>query len=74
MRKKKLTHDHVIYVINKARIEYISQHFILSNHQCNKINITLRSTLKHALTLPKNIYNSVLHSCIYPYIINFFDH
>ncbi|CAB5192257.1 unnamed protein product [Rhizophagus irregularis] len=77
IRKKKLTHDHVIYVINKViipRIEYISQHFILSPHQCNKINITLRSTLKHSLKLPKSIFNSVLHSNIYPNIVNFFDY
>ncbi|CAB4426586.1 unnamed protein product [Rhizophagus irregularis] len=77
IRKKKLTHDHVIYVINKViipRIEYLSQHFILSIHQCNKINISLRSVVKQALNLPKSTFNSVLHSNIYPHIINFFDH
>ncbi|CAB4435335.1 unnamed protein product [Rhizophagus irregularis] len=77
IRKKKLTHDHVIYVINKViipRIEYLSQHFMLSIHQCNKINISLRSVVKHSLNLPKSTFNSVLHSNIYPHIINFFDH
>ncbi|CAB4436858.1 unnamed protein product [Rhizophagus irregularis] len=77
IRKKKLTHDHVIYVINKViipRIEYLSQHFMLSINQCNKINISLRSTIKHSLNLPKSTFNSVLHSNIYPHIVNFFDH
>lgn len=77
IRKKKLTHDHVIYVINRViipRIEYISQNFILTPNQCNKINISLQSTFKHSLNLPKNLYNSVLHCNIYPNIVNFFDH
>ncbi|PKK59981.1 hypothetical protein RhiirC2_794015 [Rhizophagus irregularis] len=77
IRKKKLTHDHVIYVINRViipRIEYLSQHFMLSINQCNKINISLRSTIKQSIGLPKNIFNSVLHSNIYPNIVNFFDH
>ncbi|PKY32761.1 hypothetical protein RhiirB3_451176 [Rhizophagus irregularis] len=77
IRKKKLIHDHVIYMINKViipRIEYLSQHFMLSINQCNKINISLRSTIKQSVGLPKNIFNSVLHSNIYPNIVNFFDH
>lgn len=77
IRKKKLTYDHIIYIINKViipRIEYLSQHFMLSINQCNKINISLRSILKQSLGLPKSTFNSVLHSNIYPNIINFFDH
>jgi ribonuclease HI len=47
---------------------------MLSINQCNKINISLRSTLKQSLNLPKSTFNSVLHSTIYPNIVNFFDH
>ncbi|CAB4424282.1 unnamed protein product [Rhizophagus irregularis] len=77
IKKKRLTHDHVIYVINKViipRVEYLSQHFMLTTNQCNKINISLRSTLKHSLSLPKSTFNTVFHSSIYPHIVNFFDH
>lgn len=41
IRKKKITHDHVLYVINNVvipRIEYLTQHTFLSPAQCLKIN------------------------------------
>lgn len=55
LRKKKITHDHIIYVINKVlipRIEYLCQHFILLPHICNNFNRTIRSIYKSSLLLP----------------------
>lgn len=49
IRKKKLTHDYVIYVIDKdiiPHIKYLTQHMFLSIFQCNKFNHILRSTFK----------------------------
>lgn len=77
INKKRLTHDHVIYVINKdviPRIEYLSQHTFLSSSFCSKLNSILRSTFKHSAGLPRSIFNSVSHSLIYPHIVNIFDH
>lgn len=55
--KKKLTHDHIIYVINKViipRIEYLSQHTFLPHSYCNKLNSKLQKIFKNSLQLPNN--------------------
>jgi hypothetical protein len=52
IRRKKLTHDHVIYVINKViipQIEYLSQHIFLPASYCAKLNSRLRSLFKNSL-------------------------
>lgn len=77
LRKKKITHDHIIYVINKIlipRIEYLCQHFIILPHHCNDFNRIIRSIYKSSLLLPRSIYNIVIHNPIYPNIINIWDH
>src|SRR5688572_6433474 len=55
LRQKKITHDHVMYVINKVllpRIEYLCQHFFVLPHTCNEFNRILRSVYKSSLSLP----------------------
>jgi hypothetical protein len=74
--KKKLTHDHIIYIINKVilpKIEYLTQHFIVPLHHCNHFNALLRSIFKTSLSLQKSIYNAVIHNQLFPNIINFFE-
>lgn len=76
IRRKKLTHDYVIYVINKViipRIEYLSQHIFLPSSYCTKLNSKLGTLFKNSLQLPHNTYNLVIHSRIYPHIVNIFD-
>jgi ribonuclease HI len=77
LRRKKITHDHVMYVINKVllpRIEYLCQHFFILPHTCNEFNRILRSVYKSSLLLPKSMFNSVVHNPIYPNILNIWDH
>jgi hypothetical protein len=47
--KKKLTHDHIIYIINKVilpKIEYLTQHFVIPLHHCNHFNASYVQFLK----------------------------
>jgi hypothetical protein len=74
--KKKLTHDHIIYIVNKVilpKIEYLTQHFVVPLHNCNHFNTLLRLIFKTSLSLQKSIYNSVVHNQLFPNIINFFE-
>ncbi|GBC20790.1 ribonuclease H-like domain-containing protein [Rhizophagus irregularis DAOM 181602=DAOM 197198] len=76
LRKKKITHDHVIYIINKVllpRIEYLTQHILVPPHIINEFNRIIRSIYKHSLSLPKSFFNSVIHNPIYPNILNIWD-
>lgn len=55
LKRKKITHDHVIYIINKVlipRIEYLCQHSIILPHICNDFNRIIRSLYKSSLLLP----------------------
>jgi hypothetical protein len=55
MRKKKITHDHTLYIINKViipRIEYLTQHIYIPLHISNFINRKLRSLYKQIASLP----------------------
>ncbi|PKK63163.1 hypothetical protein RhiirC2_789305 [Rhizophagus irregularis] len=77
LKKKRITHDHVIYIINKVlipRIEYLCQHFIILPYICNNFNRTIRSIYKSSLLLPRSIYNTIIHNQIYPNILNIWDH
>ena len=77
LKKKQITHDHVIYIINKIlipRIEYLCQHFILLPYICNNFNRTICNIYKSSLLLPRSIYNSIIHNQIYPNILNIWDH
>jgi hypothetical protein len=45
LKKKKLTHDHIRYIINKiviSKLEYIFQHMIFSYNQCQQIMSPLK--------------------------------
>jgi hypothetical protein len=76
LRKKRITHDHVMYIINKVllpRIEYLTQHIFIEPNKCNEFNRIIRSIYKHSLSLPKSFFNSVIHNPIYPNILNIWD-
>jgi hypothetical protein len=74
--KKKLTHDHIIYIINKViipKLEYLTQHFIVPATTCEKFNTIIRSLFKNSLSLNRSTYNSIIHNQLFPNIINFFE-
>jgi ribonuclease HI/exonuclease III len=76
MNKKKITHDHTLYVINRViipRIEYLTQHIYIPLRIANLINRKLRSLYKQIASLPLNIYSSAIHTHLFPHIINVFD-
>ncbi|GES99278.1 reverse transcriptase family protein [Rhizophagus clarus] len=76
IKKKKITEDMIIYVINKVilpKIEYMTQHIIVPAHINNHINIILRSAFKSIANLPKNFYSAAIHTPIAPNIIDFHD-
>ncbi|GBB97321.1 hypothetical protein RclHR1_29670002 [Rhizophagus clarus] len=76
IKKKKITEDMIIYVINKVilpRLEYMTQHIIVPTHINNRINIILRSAFKSVANLPKNFYTAAIHTPIAPNIIDFHD-
>ncbi|GBB94208.1 hypothetical protein RclHR1_02310014 [Rhizophagus clarus] len=76
IKKKKITEDMIIYVINKVilpRLEYMTQHIVVPNHINNRINIILRSAFKTISGLPKNFYTAAIHTSIIPNIIDFHD-
>src|SRR5688572_27871977 len=56
MRKKRTTHDHLLYIINKeilAKLEYINQFNILTEQREN-ILAPLKKLFKHHLNLPSS--------------------
>ncbi|GBC05594.1 hypothetical protein RclHR1_06300003 [Rhizophagus clarus] len=76
IKKKKITEDMIIYVINKIilpKIEYMTQHIIVPAHIDNQINIILRSAFKSISNLPKNFYTAAMHTPVAPNIIDFHD-
>lgn len=63
-------------MINKVlipRIEYLCRHFFILSHISNQFNQILRSIFRSSLSLPKNLYNSILYHPIYPNILNIFN-
>jgi hypothetical protein len=76
MRKKKITHDHTLYIINKVitpRIKYLTQHIYVPLCIANHFNRKLRSLYKQTTSLPLNIYSSVIYTHLFSHIINIFD-
>src|SRR5579859_7820399 len=61
--RKKITADHVIYIINRViipRILYRTQHISLEEDWCNNIMKSLYSRVKHAATLRRTTENNIL--------------
>jgi len=73
IKKKKLTHDHLIYIINKVaipRLEYIMQTTILSDSQCESVLMPLKRLFKHRLYLPLSTPNNIIYNFFFPCLIS----
>jgi hypothetical protein len=76
LKKKKLTHDHIRYIINKIiipKLEYIFQHTILSYTQCQQIMAPLKKLFKHHIHLLLNASDNIIYNSLFPSINNLFD-
>jgi hypothetical protein len=76
LKKKKLTHDYIRYIINKIiipKLEYIFQHTILSYQQCQQIMSPLKRLFKHHIHLPLNASDNIIYNSLFPSINNLFD-
>lgn len=76
MQKKKITHDHIRYIINKViipKLEYLLQHTILSYRQCQHIMAPLKKLYKRHLHLAANTADNIIYNQFYHHIDNLFD-
>jgi hypothetical protein len=70
MRKKKITHDHTLYIINKVIIpciEYLTQHIYIPLRISNLINRKLRSLYKQIASLPLIFILQLSRHIYFPY-------
>ncbi|PKY25131.1 hypothetical protein RhiirB3_439939 [Rhizophagus irregularis] len=58
---------------SNTRIEYLTQHIFITPNICNEFNRIIRLIYRYSLSLPKSLFNSVIHNPIYPYILNIWD-
>ncbi|GBC52872.2 uncharacterized protein OCT59_028569 [Rhizophagus irregularis] len=75
MRFKKITHDHLIYIINKVlllKLEYINQFTIFTRSQCDSLLAPVKKLFKQHLKLPISTHNNIIHNKLFPSINSFF--
>ncbi|PKK72014.1 hypothetical protein RhiirC2_777704 [Rhizophagus irregularis] len=75
MRFKKITHDHLIYIINRVllpKLEYINQFTIFTRSQCESLLAPIKKLFKHHLKLPVSTHNNIIHTKLFPSINSFF--
>ncbi|GBC37436.2 ribonuclease H-like domain-containing protein [Rhizophagus irregularis DAOM 181602=DAOM 197198] len=75
MRFKKITHDHLIYIINKVllpKLEYINQFTIFTRSQCDLLLAPVKKLFKQHLKLPISTHNNIIHNKLFPSINSFF--
>jgi ribonuclease HI len=76
MCKKHITHEQVIYIINKVlvpKIEYLNQNSILSFNQCSKLFNPIKKLFKHKFHLPKSINDNIIYNPLIEHINNFYN-
>ncbi|GBC09874.1 hypothetical protein RclHR1_09180008 [Rhizophagus clarus] len=75
LRRKKLTHNHIIYITNKVLmpiLEYRNQFQVFTIKQCNFIMAPIKKLFKQSLHLPKSTPDALIHHYLLPSINNFF--
>lgn len=75
MHYKKITHNHLIYLINKVllpKLEYINQFSIFTRSQCETLLAPIKKLFKHHLKLPTSTNNNIIHNKLFPSINSFF--
>jgi hypothetical protein len=75
IKHKKITHDHVIYLINKVlipRLEYIGQTHFLDERTANILFHPIKKLFKNTLCLPNSIHDNIIFNNIFPSINSLF--
>ncbi|GBB95133.1 hypothetical protein RclHR1_24820004 [Rhizophagus clarus] len=75
LRRKKLTHNHIIYITNKVLmpiLEYRNQFQVFTIEQCNFIMAPIKKLFKQSLHLPRSTPDALIHHYLLPSINNFF--
>ncbi|GBC00143.1 hypothetical protein RclHR1_03760007 [Rhizophagus clarus] len=77
LRCKRITHNHIIYIINKILIpilEYRSQFQIFSFKECEALMAPIKKIFKNSLHLPISTHDNLIYNKLFPSINNFFFH
>jgi hypothetical protein len=72
---KKITHDYVIYLINRVLIphlEYIGQPHFLDERMANNLFHLIKKLFKNTLQLPNSIHNNIIFNNLFPSINSLF--
>ncbi|GES84981.1 ribonuclease H-like domain-containing protein [Rhizophagus clarus] len=75
LRRKKLTHNHVVYITNKVLmpiLEYRNQFQVFTIEQCNFVMAPIKKLFKQSLHLPRSTPDALIHHYLLPSINNFF--
>ncbi|GBC00708.1 hypothetical protein RclHR1_03950004 [Rhizophagus clarus] len=75
LRRKKLTHNHIIYITNKVLmpiLEYRNQFQVFTIEQCNFVMAPIKKLFKQSLHLPRSTPDALIHHYLLPSINNFF--
>jgi hypothetical protein len=71
VKYKKITHDHIIYLINKIlipRLEYVGQTHFLDERTANNLFRPIKRLFKNTLRLPNSIHDNIIFNNIFPSI------
>ncbi|GES73345.1 ribonuclease H-like domain-containing protein [Rhizophagus clarus] len=77
LRRKRITHNHIIYIVNKILIpilEYRSQFQIFSFKECEALMSPIKKIFKNSLHLPVSTHDNLIYNKLFPSINNFFFH
>jgi hypothetical protein len=72
---KKITHDHVIYLINRVlipRLEYIGQTHFLDERMADNLFRPIKKLFKNTLQLPNSIHDNIIFNNLFPSINSLF--
>ncbi|RIA81481.1 hypothetical protein C1645_744482 [Glomus cerebriforme] len=73
LRKKRITHDHASYIINKVilpKLEYMMNFTFLNASILNQIMKPLKQIFKHKLNLSSTTNDNIIYTDLNPYIQN----
>jgi hypothetical protein len=72
---KKITHDHIIYLINRVlipRLEYIGQTNFLDERTADNLFRPIKKLFKNTLRLPNSIHDNIIFNNLFPSINSLF--
>jgi hypothetical protein len=72
---KEITHDHIIYLINRvliSRLEYIRQTHFLDERMTDNIFRPIKKLFKNTLHLPNSIHDNIIFNNLFPSINSLF--